>query len=111
MMMATCRGRRGGRAAERLIRSGGSSDLKDLFILLTQRVVDPFDVVIGQVLDVALQLALLVLGNFAILFEPAQRLDPVLAYLADRHARLLGILGRLARQLAPPLLVQLWDGN
>ena len=60
MMMATCRGGGSGSAQWR---ARSWSDLKDLLVLLRQHVVDVLDRLIGERLDVVLQLALLVLAR------------------------------------------------
>src|SRR5258708_13077822 len=85
------------------------SDLQDLFILLRQGLVDLPDVLVGQGLDIVLQLAVLILRDLAVLFLLLERVEPVAADVADMNAGLLGIFGRNLRQFPPPLLPQIAD--
>src|SRR5215813_6763276 len=62
-------------------------------------------------LDLLLQLALLVLRDLGVFLLPLEHLDTVPAHIAHRNARLLGVFRRYPRQLAPTLLIQIWDRN
>ena len=64
---------------------------------------------VGQVLDFAFELLLLVLRYVAVLFLLAQRFDAVAAHVTHRDTRILGIFGRDPGQLAPALFVEVGD--
>src|SRR5215471_9664941 len=108
MIIATCRGAVRDVAKTRLMRP---SDLQDLPVLLCERLVDAPDVAVGQMLDLLLQLALLVLRNFGVFLAPLEHLYTVAAHIADRDSRLLGIFCRYPRQLTPAFLIQFGDRN
>src|SRR5688572_33018329 len=90
MMMATWRGTAppsGASAAPILaaVEIGWlTSDLHDLFFLGGERVVDLLHVVVGQLLHFIVQLAVLVLGDLAVLFLLLQRFHAIAADVADR---------------------------
>src|SRR5260370_30311327 len=85
------------------------SDLQDLFILLRQGVVDLPDVLVGQRLDIVLQLAVLILRDLAVLFFLLERIEPVTADIADGNARLVAVLGVSFGQIAPAILGEIGD--
>src|SRR5258708_37813617 len=65
MMMAACAGGAGKGEEEPL---SMDSDLKDFLVLLGEEPVDLLDGLVGQGLDVLVQLPVLVLGDLAVLF-------------------------------------------
>src|SRR6516225_5837429 len=83
MMIATCRGSARGMATALI---DETLNLQDLHVLLGQRFVDAPDVVVGQVLDLLLLLALLVLRDLGLLLTPLDDLDTIAANVADRDA-------------------------
>src|SRR5579883_953905 len=108
MMTATWAGG-GGMGEDRTFSMG--SDLKDLLVLLRQHIVDLLDRLVGQMLDVALQLAMLILRDRAALLLLLQEIKPVAAHIAHGDAPLLGIFGGDSGQLPAPLLVEIGDGH
>src|SRR5271166_1227604 len=62
-------------------------------------------------LDLTLLFAVLVLRDLALLFEPAQRLDPVAPHITDGYPGVFGIFGCNTGQIAAPFLVQVGDRN
>src|SRR5262252_1040980 len=86
-----------------------SSDLEDLLVLLRQRIVDPLDVIVGQMLDLTLQLAALVLRDLGVLLPSLEDLDAVTPHIANRYPGVFGVFGGDARQIAAPLLIQVRD--
>src|SRR5258708_16163990 len=103
MMMATCAGG-GGKGEEAPLSM--DSDLKDFLVLLGQQPVDLLDRLVGQGLDILVQLAVLVLGDLVVFFLLFQGVEAVAPHIAHGAARLLGVFRGDARQLLPPLLVQ-----
>src|SRR5690348_15663197 len=65
MMMATWAGG-GGKGEE--VPSSMDSDLEDLLVLLGEEAVDLLDRLVGQGLDVLVELAVLILGDLMVLF-------------------------------------------
>jgi hypothetical protein len=74
-----------------------------------KEIVDLLHVLVGERLDVVLQLAVLVLGDLAVLFLLLQRVEPGVADVADGDARLLGVFRGDSGQLLAPLLVEVGD--
>src|ERR1700686_3217763 len=66
--------------------------LQDLFLLRRQLLIDLADVPVGQLLDVILSLALIVLGDLLLLEQLLDVGKHVPAYVADADARILCIL-------------------
>src|SRR6185437_9909360 len=108
MMMATCAGG-GGNGEEAPLSM--DSDLKDLLVLLGQKAIDLLDRLVGQGLDVLVELAVLVLGELVVFFLLLQDVEAVAPHVAHRDARLLGVFGGDARELLAPLLVEVGDGD
>src|ERR1700687_355828 len=81
-------------------------DLKDLLVLLGEQPVDLLDRLVGQRLDVLVQLAVLVLAELVLLFLLLQQVHAVAPHAAHRDPRLLGVFGGDLGQLAAPLLVE-----
>src|SRR5690606_33494939 len=87
------------------------SDLHDLLLLLSERIVDPLDVIVGELLDLVRPDAMLVLGDFSVLFHFLEVLHAIAAHIAYRDAGLLGVFVADLAQLLAALLAQLRDGN
>src|SRR3546814_17720307 len=87
------------------------SDLHDLLLLLSERIVDPLDVIVGELLDLVRPAAMLVLGDVSVLFHLLELLHAVAAHVAHGDAALLSVfVGDLAKLLAA-VLAQLRDGT
>src|SRR5688572_14197163 len=86
-----------------------TSDLHDLFFFGGERLVDLLHMLVGQLLHLVVQLAVLVLGDLAVLFLLLQRFHAVPPDVADGDARLLGVFVRDLGQLGAPLLAELGD--
>src|SRR5262245_65351683 len=80
------------------------SDMRDVFLLRRQHLVDLLDVVVGQLLHLGVALAVLVLGDLVILLELLEPLHPVAAHIAHGDAGLLGVFVRDLDQLLAAIL-------
>src|SRR5919108_4308128 len=83
-----------------------NSDFRDLGFLALQELVDPADVVVGQLLDAVFRAVLLVGPDALLLLEVV---DDVAADIPNRDATLLRDLPRDLHELLPPLLGELRD--
>src|SRR6266849_2174686 len=108
MMMATCAGG-AGKGEEAPLSM--DSDLKDCLVLLGQHPIDLLDRLVGQGLDVLVQLAVLVLRDLVVFFLLFEGVESVAPHITHGDARLLGVFGGDSRQLLAPLLVEVGDGD
>src|SRR5262249_38402467 len=91
------------------LRAAESSDFEDLFFLAFEQGVDLRGGAVGLFLQRLLGAALLVLTDFAFLFQVAQVAHDVAAHVADRDPALLGDAVDDLDHLAAPLLGHLRD--
>src|SRR5919109_2883607 len=81
-------------------------NLHDFFFFGGQRLVDLLHVLVGQLLHLVVQNAMLVLGDLAVLLLLLQRFHAVAPDVAHGHTRLLGIFVRDLGQLRAALLAE-----
>src|SRR5210317_1483650 len=92
MTMATWRGSLAGSPGWGLVlASAMTSDGEQVLLLLGQHLVDPRDVLVGQLLDLGLGAVLVVLGDLLLLEQLLEGVQRVAANVADRHAPALRV--------------------
>ena len=83
------------------------SDLHQFLFLLGAHLVDLFDVLVGEVLNVLFGLLLVVLGQLTLLLGLLNVVDCVAADVADGDLGILGVFADLLREILAALLGQL----
>src|SRR4051812_1102966 len=106
VMIATWRGLSSANSAGTVL---APSDLHDLGLFGLQRVVELGHARVGELLELLLGAALVVLAGLAGVLELAQVVHHVAADVADRHATLLGDVPDDLDELPAALLVELRD--
>ena len=96
-------------SGKRRIRPAEVSDLHDLLFLLLQEIVDPVDVLVGQLLEPVLRTPFLVVANVTVAHQLLQVVHAVPPDVAYGDPAFLGEVPHDLDELLAPLLGQLRD--